>query len=332
MNKLFAFFISMFFCLTVQATTCTSVSSGNANATGTWSCGRVPQDNDTIVIAALHTVTLTAHASLDNVYIKVYGTLHVNNGKKLDIDENSRIQIYSGGTMSGANGGSQLRIDGTTVWSGGAGADAEGPLYAEDGMASMASGVLPIKLMSFTASLKDKTKVELSWITAAELNNDFFTVERSINGLNFTAIATVKGAGNSSVRRSYSATDSHPPQGAGYYRLRQTDFNGEYTFSQIVAINYENDQNGGCVLKVYPNPCPGRCNVDLSGCDMQEAPEIKVEMMDAAGNKVYSTVPYRDDKGGFSLSLDTENNLKPGVYIVTGLSKNEKYSNKLLVK
>ena len=88
----------------------------------------------------------------------------------------------------------------------------------------------------------------------------------------------------------------------------------------------------GCVLKVYPNPCMGLCNVELTDCDNEESPEIEVQVLDAAGNKVYSRIPERDSKGSFSLSIDTHNNLKPGVYIVRGHSKSEQYNKKVIVK
>ncbi len=91
-------------------------------------------------------------------------------------------------------------------------------------------------------------------------------------------------------------------------------------------------ENGDCILKVFPNPCMGQCNVVLEGCDNSANPDIEVEVIDAVGNKVYSKVPYTDDKGLFNFQIDTENNLKPGIYIVRGASKKSTYTQKLIVK
>lgn len=94
---------------------------------------------------------------------------------------------------------------------------------------------LPIQLLIFTAK-PDNKQVELKWATATELNNDYFTVERSIDGISFTPIAVVQGAGNSNIQLNYQTTDIEPLNGVSYYRLKQTDYNGNYTYSQIVPV------------------------------------------------------------------------------------------------
>ena len=99
----------------------------------------------------------------------------------------------------------------------------------------------------------------------------------------------------------------------------------------MLAINFEKTSSG-CVLTVYPNPCSSECSIDLVDCDNNENPDINVELIDAAGNKVFSKVPVRDDKGSFSFALDTNNNLKPGVYIVRGVSRKENYTKKIIIK
>jgi len=191
---------------------------------------------------------------------------------------------------------------------------------------------LPIVLIDFTASLVDNTQVMLEWTTSSEVNNDFFTVERSTNGLTFEAIAEVPGAGTSNRTMDYESYDDAPLDGVSYYRLKQTDFDGKFEYFKIVAVNLERNEDGSCVLKVFPNPCIGQCTVDLSECKHNENAEIKVEMIDAAGRLVYSNVPYRDFEGSFQFNIDTSNNLKPGVYIVRGTGGSEAYHSKVIVK
>ena len=102
--------------------------------------------------------------------------------------------------------------------------------------AADAATALPITLFSFNARPYDN-QVIITWKTASEYNNDYFTVERSENGYDFNVIGTIKGAGNSSHLISYYLLDPEYFKGINYYRLKQTDFNGNYTFSNIVAVD-----------------------------------------------------------------------------------------------
>jgi hypothetical protein len=114
--------------------------------------------------------------------------------------------------------------------------DDEATNYTEGTFANPGFGALPVSLLSFTANLKNN-KVYLDWATASEQNNAKFDVERSRNGVDFSQIDEVAGAGNSSVVRNYNAIDEAPLPGLSYYRLKQTDFNGTFTYSPVVAVN-----------------------------------------------------------------------------------------------
>jgi hypothetical protein len=113
---------------------------------------------------------------------------------------------------------------------------------------------LPIELLSFDAKLKDDI-VELTWTTASEINNDYFTIEKTKDGKTFEQVATIKGAGTSNEVINYFAIDENPYQYISYYRLKQTDFDGKYKYSDLVSVNnphkYNYNNNG---LIVYPNP------------------------------------------------------------------------------
>ena len=115
---------------------------------------------------------------------------------------------------------------------------------------------LPIELIAFSA-IKQENKVELRWTTATETNNDFFTIERSTELINWKVIGTKKGQGNSTISHSYSIFDNKPINGLSYYRLVQTDFDGTTTSSDAISINFFKEQ-----LKVYPNPVNNKLIVE----------------------------------------------------------------------
>jgi autotransporter-associated beta strand protein len=95
---------------------------------------------------------------------------------------------------------------------------------------------LPIKLTEFkgTASLNS---IVIDWQTATESNNDFFTLYRSFNGIEFSAIGDIAGEGNSDAIKNYSYIDEISNSGIVYYRLVQTDYNGTTTVSKTIAIS-----------------------------------------------------------------------------------------------
>ncbi len=117
---------------------------------------------------------------------------------------------------------------------------------------------LPITLVSFNGRINDGV-TELTWSTATEHNNDFFTVERSEDGEQFIPVATVRGAGQSIASRNYTATDNFPPAGKIYYRLKQTDFDKEFSYSKIIVVD-----NIYAEPKVIVSPNPVRIGADLN--------------------------------------------------------------------
>jgi hypothetical protein len=95
---------------------------------------------------------------------------------------------------------------------------------------------LPIELLSFDAEVVN-SEVQLSWTTASETNNNKFIVERSRDAINFEFVTEQQGAGNSNTILNYKAADKNPYLGIGYYRLKQVDFDGQYTYSDLKSVN-----------------------------------------------------------------------------------------------
>lgn len=110
---------------------------------------------------------------------------------------------------------------------------------------------LPIQLTSFYATLVGET-VELTWVTSSELNNDFFTLEKSDDGINWVKVIDIDGSGTTRSQTNYSFIDTEPLRGLSYYRLMQTDFNGDKEYFDQVPVNMEFGNNTVCSL--YPLP------------------------------------------------------------------------------
>ena len=115
---------------------------------------------------------------------------------------------------------------------------AAGPAALSRFTVSNAANPLPVTLVDFTAQAGGPATVRLAWATASELNNAGFTVERSLDARTFAAVGTVAGAGTSTVRHDYALLDSKLPGGATllYYRLRQTDLRGDFTYSPVRTV------------------------------------------------------------------------------------------------
>lgn len=110
---------------------------------------------------------------------------------------------------------------------------------------------LPVELVRFDLEKKSEG-ILATWATASELNNNYFTVQRSINGLSFTDIAKVPAAGkNDQTLQRYSYLDTEPLPGKSYYRLKQTDHDGTYEFSDVRMIEWD---GSSLPFSVYPNP------------------------------------------------------------------------------
>lgn len=115
---------------------------------------------------------------------------------------------------------------------------------------------LPVEITAFNAILIEN-KVKVSWTTATEINNDYFTVQKSNDGLNFEDVKEINGAGNSNSNVNYQVVDNNPYAGVNYYRLKQTDFDRDFDYSKIVSINNKSEFN----LSIYPNPSNKYINV-----------------------------------------------------------------------
>jgi hypothetical protein len=127
--------------------------------------------------------------------------------------------------------------------------------------------LLPVTLLYFDA-IQQGEKVKISWATVTEDENDYFEVERSRDGINFTPIGKVQGKGNSKIRQEYGLIDNAPLKDINYYRLKQVDKDGKTTYFKIVAVNMD------CfdceIISIYPNPSSSGIFTIIQNLDKEE--------------------------------------------------------------
>lgn len=139
---------------------------------------------------------------------------------------------------------------------------------------------LPIELISFTGKVNGNKNI-LYWTTATEIDNDYFTLLKSNNGNNFENIGTVNGAGNSTQTINYSFADENPYNGINYYQLQQTDFNGQTTFSKIIAIKNSSDESNSIIIS--PNPANNFIQLSFN----ENKTIFQIEITNAIGEIVF---------------------------------------------
>ena len=158
---------------------------------------------------------------------------------------------------------------------------------------------LPVELISFDA-VQEGDRVRLQWSTASEVNNAYFTIERSADATGFDPLIEVPAEGSSSSIRNYSAYDDHPLRGFNYYRLKQTDLDGTFTYSHVAAIHFSGSPQ---LLIVQGEDGRIEARHDL-------AAGSRFEVIDIAGRVVQSGTS--DHEGRTQLPV---NDLPRGTYI-----------------
>jgi hypothetical protein len=170
---------------------------------------------------------------------------------------------------------------------------------------------LPVSLLSFNASLTNN-EVQIEWTTISEKNNDFFTLEKSSDGIHFETLATVKGAGTSSSVKKYTYTDDSSILAIVYYRLAQTDFNGQIQYFNIVSVSKAVSSTNFELVKTYPNPFQEVLGVVLS-CNAERL--ITIQIMSMNGTIFFQNT-ISCVKGLNSFSYDNASSLANGMYVI----------------
>lgn len=167
---------------------------------------------------------------------------------------------------------------------------------------------LPVELIEFNAEA-EKNKVNLNWSTASERNSDYFTIERTTDGENFEEIGSIKASGNSSTLKSYQLTDYSPEPGISYYRLTQTDFDGQSESFEIKSVEVKSSQ---VITNVFPNPtADSKANVLVQ--KTYQLVELRLfnvfgqlildKQIDASNGQVIETIELPQNAGTYLVEL-----------------------------
>ncbi|MBO9561636.1 MAG: T9SS type A sorting domain-containing protein [Niastella sp.] len=172
---------------------------------------------------------------------------------------------------------------------------------------SRAESSLPVTLTNYRIVSADKQAVKIGWSTTAEQNNDYFSIERSTNGDNFSVIGKVAGT-NLSSGSNYSFRDEQPAIGNNFYRLSQTDLNGKTTLYSILKSVIELQANG---LVLFPNPASASVTVGFSHPDKDR---LSVKIINHQG-MVVQVNQFNKETGYWQQSIPTSH-LSAGQYFI----------------
>ena len=190
------------------------------------------------------------------------------------------------------------------------------------GSLSSAVNALPVELIKFKGE-QNNFSINLSWATASENNNDYFEIQKSIDGKIFENIGIIDGLGTSTKGGTYSYQDYHPTKGIQYYRLKQVDFDGSQELSNTILVRSQN-LNGKLLPSIFPNPTMGE-EISLLIPNEEELIEILVFNNGGKGAKVNynKTGAYR-----YSLSLSERSK---GVKIIRIITNKATYNKKVII-
>jgi len=162
-------------------------------------------------------------------------------------------------------------------------------------------GTLPVSLLQFKGELQNE-QVLLNWSTATEINNSKFIIERTTDLSYWNEIGEVKGARNSTSINNYQFIDFSAPAGIVYYRLRQVDIDGQFTFSEVISINLNKDQ-----VTIAPNPFEDHFIIYTN----MSSP-VAIQIQDVLGKVLYNE-NRSEERGEIVIHPD----LPPGTYFLT---------------
>lgn len=185
---------------------------------------------------------------------------------------------------------------------------------------------LPVTLVNFSAELSS-AKVLLKWKTESELNNDAFTVQRTSDGETFVDIQTIKGAGTTTIPRSYSAMDESSGAGRRYYRLKQTDYDGNFSYSKLVMVDVPEFASSSWIA--FPNPTSG-ASFSVRFNDSDVGKEVFMKLQDMNGKEILED--HKESLESIQAHIVPSQALAPGIYVLSIAIENQVSRIRIVVK
>lgn len=263
-------------------------------------------------LTSLGPITLIIQGTGGCLIFSGYGS----NAEKLKLAEGSSISIPAGGNnpfaLNGTGSDNQVRIKiGDTR-------------YKEKDFEDLINGfgvssVLPIELVYFKAYTKANL-IQLDWKTEVEINNAFFEIMYSTNGKDFKTIAKIEGAGTSTMPIVYAFQHQNPVLGNNYYRLKQTDFDDTYDYTDLITVQWE--EKGPSIVKIYPNPVQESFSIKTHD---GEKPS-QVQLLNWLGQVIPTHWSSQDERYALPASLNR------GSYVLKMEIGGQPYSERLLIQ
>jgi hypothetical protein len=202
-------------------------------------------------------------------------------------------------------------------------------LYFRSFLTGASIYALPVTLTSFSAR-KNDNKVELNWTTASEINNDFFSVERSENAIDFDVLGNVKGAGTTTIIHDYSYNDNSPPAKTIYYRLKQTDYDGKFEYTDIISVNMKNSNSKEPlnIISIYNDYDNSKTGLIINS---QLKSQAQIILYDYTGQLVDEQNTSLHE-GLNQLSINYKNSISSGIYILVVNAGDVKTSRKFFME
>ncbi|ELR71323.1 CHU large protein [Fulvivirga imtechensis AK7] len=186
---------------------------------------------------------------------------------------------------------------------------------------------LPIQLLYFKAKGKNGT-VELEWATASEVNNDYFSIERSQDMEQVETVAVIQSKGDLSEAVKYNVIDYHPLPGTSYYRVKQTDYDGTSTDSPWLVVTTD---TGKEEMQLYPNPTGGHwVNIALP-VEHKEMDEVIIRIYTKEGHLVLAESMGSRDRTNGTYFISFNDRLSPGIYLVKITLRGRDFSQRLVI-
>ena len=167
----------------------------------------------------------------------------------------------------------------------------------------------PVEWLYFDAQPVDHRQAQLTWATAKEVGNNYFQVEKSVDGRVFEALARIDGAGTTEVTQEYEYLDKYYLAPVVYYRLKQVDINGQHTFSNVVEVNFLDPSLAQLRFDVFPNPATDYVEIHSLG---KIRGTYRLVLVDALGKEILEDT-FIGSEGQTTLHID---NLPQGMYFI----------------
>ena len=272
-----------------------------------------PAVGDLLIIPSACTVSINGGVTTTNVFtLQVQGNLNFPGAAdNLNMASGSVIKVFTGGSITGPSASNQIKIGpGGADWSG------PGTLIGPANVTTTGTvSALPIELTDFSATCIPEG-VQLTWATATELNNDYFLIERSVNGVSWEQVAKIKGLTNNVITTKYAIIDNGANNNLIYYRMTQVDIGGASTVFKIIDVNCGGNNTKDKMI-LFPNPASSEINAVFNV--KNSSSNNKISLVNTMGQVIFeNTVDLVKGVNSFAFPLD----IQAGSYAVS-LTSNE---------